>query len=213
MMPCWSDAWLWLWSWIWSATLAPAARFPSLGETATPACSVGTPNSTCHRTRCGPVFANTATWVCWPSPQPSCTLVGVTRSQPEAGVGLGLLRATLGTEAPGVDWAAGLRSEKTPARARSSGHRRPRRSTLAPRLTARSTARPSQAEERWGGCARPPAGGEGGAPPGAWAPVGDPASYGTGRLSSRTRSPLHVPSRPLTSPHLPSRPLTSLHAL
>src|SRR5260221_2596197 len=201
MMPCWSDAWLWLWLWIWSATLAPVARFPSLGETATPACSVGTPNSTCHRTRCGPVFANTATWVCWPSPQPSCTLVGVTRSQPAAGVGLGLLRATLGTEAPGADWAAGPRGEKTPARARRSGHSRPSRSTLAPRLTARSTARPSQAEERWDCCARPPAAGQIGAPPGARSPVSYPRRFGTvGLLDRSGHTRYGVPLRTMQRP-------------
>src|SRR5215831_9792596 len=74
--------------WSWIDTLAPASRSPSLGSIAIAAWPSEPTKAACHCTWSEPVFARTTTCACWSSPQPNRTLLGVTCSQPESGLGL-----------------------------------------------------------------------------------------------------------------------------
>src|SRR5262245_41564913 len=117
-LPCEPEELVMFWSC--TDTLAPAWSSPWLGSMAIPAWPPDPSTVACHSTSSGPVLARTTTCVRVSPSQPNRTLLGVTCSQPESGLGLvvtvGLGKAVgLLSAAPGADGPVAPRAANTPS--------------------------------------------------------------------------------------------------
>lgn len=95
--------------------LVPGLSVPCRGEIETPDWSDPPETSTPQSTLSDPLLISTTYWDCWPESQPRRTLVGVTWSEPMAGLALG--------EGDGVEVVALVAEMPAPAPVRGDGPR------------------------------------------------------------------------------------------